>query len=998
MNNKNILLILTAVVSALCLYYLSFTFISNGVQDEAESFATNKEGKVDAFKKQAYLDSVWTEPVFDLGFASYTYKEVKANEIKLGLDLLGGMNVTMEVAAGDIIKALSNGAKSTAVNQAAEDARKEQVKSATPFVDLFFKAWQKNNSGPLAAAFAGPSNRARISFNSSDDDVLKYLNEEVNSTIERSFEILRTRIDKFGVTQPNIQRLQGSNRILIELPGIDNPERVRKLLQGVAKLEFLEEYDPQKFGDFFKKMDELLTKEENLAKAGGKAIDLGTDSTAAAASTDSTTSDSSSKALASNDSAAKKKAEAKNDTSKAKNSTLISKLFVPLGQNLGANVRDTAKVNRLFARPEIRQMMPNDLRISYDVKPILTDDGQAYVALYALKTGREGKAPLEGDVITDARPDFDPTGKPEVSMQMNSDGARAWKRLTAANIKKRIAIVLDNAVYSIPTVQNEIPNGSSSISGSFSVEEAKDLANVLKAGKLPVPARIVEEVVVGPTLGKESIQQGLLSILIGFLTIIVFMVAYYSNSGWIADAAVMLNVFLILGMLVPIEAVLTLPGIAGIVLTIGMAVDANVLINERVKEEIRAGKPLGEAVANGYKAASTSIWDANLTTLIAGLVLMYFGSGPVQGFATTLVIGIATSLFTSVYITRIITEWRISKGATINYSTGATANLFRNLNFDFVGKRKLAYIGSSVFIAIGIAAILIPTMGLDYAVDFNGGYTYVVRYDKDVATTDVRQALSGPLTSAPEVKTYGSGNVHKITTDYLIGEEDENAAQVVQNKVEDGLKTLGTNYEILSSSKVGPTVARDIKEKSIVGILIAMAGIFGYIWLRFNKWEYAMGATIAVIHDTMVILSLFALLKDVLPFSMEIDQNFIAAVLTIAGYSVNDTVVIFDRIRETLRQKGHETDTTVLINQALNYTFSRTIVTASTVLIVVMILLFFGGESVRGMSFALLIGVITGTYSTVYIAVPFVIDASKRSGNKEASSLQPAVAVSKGKK
>lgn len=996
MNNKNILIILTSVVSALCLYYLSFTYISRSVQHEAEQFATTGD-KVDAFKKQAYLDSVWTEPVFDLGFASYTYKEVKANEVKLGLDLLGGMNVTMEVAAGDIVKALSNGSKSAAVNQAADEARKEQVKSATPFVDLFYKAWQKNNSGPLASAFAGPSNRSQISFNSKDEEVIKYLNDEVNSTIERSFEILRTRIDKFGVTQPNIQRLQGSNRILIELPGIDNPERVRKLLQGVAKLEFLEEYDAQKFGDFFKRMDEFLTKEENLAKAGGKAIDLGTDSTATS-STDSTKTDSSSKVLATNDSAAKNKAAAKKDTSKAKNSTLISKLFVPLGQNLGANVRDTAKVNRLLARPEIRQFMPSDLRISYDVKPISTDDGQAYVALYALRTGREGKAQLEGDVITDARPDFDPTGKPEVSMQMNSDGARAWKRLTAANIKKRIAIVLDNAVYSIPTVQNEIPNGSSSISGSFTVEEAKDLANVLKAGKLPVPARIVEEVVVGPTLGKESIQQGLISILIGFLTIIVFMVAYYSNSGWIADAAVLLNVFLILGLLVPIEAVLTLPGIAGIVLTIGMAVDANVLINERVKEELRDGKPLSEAISNGYKAASTSIWDANLTTMIAGLVLMYFGSGPVQGFATTLVIGIATSLFTSVYITRIITEWRVSKGATVNYSNSATVNLFRNLNFDFVGKRKIAYIGSSIFIGIGIIAILLPSMGLDYAVDFNGGYTYVVRYDKEMATTDVRQALAGPLTSAPEVKTYGSGGVHKITTDYLIGEEDENAAQVVQSKVEEGLNTLGTKYEILSSSKVGPTVARDIKEKSILGILIAMAGIFGYIWLRFNKWEYALGATIAVIHDTMVILTLFSLLKDIMPFSMEIDQNFIAAVLTIAGYSVNDTVVIFDRIRETLRQKGHETDTTVLINQALNYTFSRTIVTASTVLFVVLILLFFGGESVRGMSFALLIGVLTGTYSTVYIAVPFVIDASKRGAAKAAAAIKPAVAVAKGKK
>jgi SecD/SecF fusion protein len=623
----------------------------------------------------------------------------------------------------------------------------------------------------------------------------------------------------------------------------------------------------------------------------------------------------------------------------------------------------------------------------YGNKPFDNGQGAQLVPLYFIKSGRDGKAPLDGSVITNAYNDFEPLkGTPVVSMQMDGMGTKMWRKLTAANLKRKVAIVLDNQVYSAPVVQSEIPNGSSQISGNFTIEEAKDLANILKAGRMPVPTRIVEEVVVGPSLGAESIRQGLMSILIGLGVIVFFMIAYYAKSGIVANLAVLINILLILGMLVPMDAVLTLPGIAGIVLTIGMAVDANVLINERIKDELAMGTPMELAVKNGYNLASTSIWDANITTMIAGVVLMFFGSGPVQGFATTLVIGIFTSLLTSVYITRIITEWRMSKGVKMTFSTSFSKGLFKNVNYNFVAKRKIAYVASSVIIGAGLVSLFIS--GLNYGVDFEGGWSYIVTAEKPVDTEALRNKLEPFLQGKPEVKTYGAADRIKITTTFEIDNSSEDAAALVQSKLEEGLNSATDNkYSVLQGSKVGPTIARDIKSKSITAMIIAMMGIFAYIWVRFRKWEYALGSTIAVIHDTLIIITAYTLLKDVLPFSLEIDQNFIAAILTIIGFSVNDNVVIFDRIREQFREDGGKTNKETLINQALNYTFSRTVITASTVFVVVLILLLFGGETIRGLSFALLIGVITGTYSTIYIAVPFLIDAGSKDDAKAGAAV-----------
>ena len=990
MRNKTLLIILTAIISALCFYYLSFTFISRNIEKEAEEFATEK-GVVNVQKKMAYLDSLWLNPAFNLLGKDMTYKEVKENEVKLGLDLMGGMHVTMEVDASDILRVLSGNNQDKALLDALEAARQMQKTSQGTFVELFYKAFKDKNPGvKLATVFSNKNNASRIDYAADDQKVLAYLNEEVQSTIDRSFEILRTRIDKFGVTQPNIQQLKGTNRIQIELPGISDAGRARKILQSVAKLEFFEVWEGNEFNPYLEALNNFLVKEEAAQKGlkPASAADVfksdsaGTaaDTTKATANSDSAGSDTGSAALA-------KKLEGKKDSGKtaakdsssSKASSTLSALFKPVYGGIGSNVKDTARVNRLLGRPEIRSLFPSTMKWLWGVKPEKTGNAEAdgkdgVLPLYFVKKGRDNQAPLEGSVITDARQDFDERGQPEVTMAMNSEGARIWKRLTAANIGRRIAIALDNYVYSAPNVRSEIPNGNSSISGSFTIDEAKDLANILKAGKLPVPTRIVEEEVVGPTLGKESIQQGLLSIIAGFLTIIIFMIAYYNNSGIVADIAVLLNVFMVVGMLVPVQAVLTLPGIAGIVLTVGMAVDANVLINERIRDEIRQGLPLKEAISKGYSAASTSIWDANITTVLAGFVLFYFGSGPVQGFATTLIIGIFTSLFTSVYFTRILVEYRLEKGGNFSFSTALSKDLFRNVNFDFVSKRKVAYVISSVLIGAGM--IYIAVTGLNYGVDFKGGWKYVVKFNESISTDEVRNALNGPLSGYPEVKSFGSSEKVQITTSYMIDDVSDEAPAKVLAKVEEGLKTLqGGKYEILSTAKVGPTVANDIKVNSTIAVVLALILIFAYIIIRFRKVGYAMGATLALFHDVMMVLVFYTVCRHFLPFSLEIDQNFIAAILTIVGYSVNDTVVIFDRVREFFKESALEADPKSVINQALNDTFSRTVVTASTVLLVVLILLLFGGETIRGLSFALLIGVISGTYSTIYIAIPFVIDA-----------------------
>ncbi len=968
MRNKGLIIFLTVVFAVMSIYYLSFTFISRNIEKKAVEYAT-QSGTLSTSRKQAYLDSIWNEKVF----GPFTYKQIKEQEVKLGLDLKGGMHVTMEVSAAEVLRFLGSNNSDPAFQQALVEAQQIQNTKGGNYVNLFVDAFRKRAPDTkLATIFANSGNQNEINFNSTDNQVESYVNTQLEKTIDLSFEVLRRRIDAFGVVQPNIQRLQGTNRIQIELPGVEDPKRVRKLLQGVAKLEFYEVWELRDVYPYFLQFSDYLAKQESAKKVNQKEDSV-------LANLDQVQK---SKNYQADTSALAKQLEKGKAGDSTQAPSAQSQLFTISQMGLMVNVKDTVKVNEILSRQEVKNIFPANMTFMYDHKPNDPDEkGNIMVVLNAVKKGRNQAPLLSGEVISAARADFDPiNGKPEVTMRMNSQGAAQWKKVTGQNVGKRIGIVLDNIVYSAPVVQGEIPGGNSQISGSFEIEEAKDLANVLVAGKMPVPTRIVEEEVVGPTLGQEAINKGLVSIVGGFLLIILFMIGYYSSSGWIANLAVLLNVLIILGVLVPFGAVLTLPGIAGIVLTIGMAVDANVLINERVKDELRLGKSLLVATEEGYRSASGSILDANITTLLAGFVLLFFGVGPIKGFAFTLIIGIFSSLFTSVLVTRLLIDNRLKQGKSFSFFTSFSKNLFKNVNFDFVSKRKIAYIGSTVFIVLGIASMFVR--GFDYGVDFKGGWTYVVTFEKPTEAGQIRTALTAPLTNMPEVKAYGGTNTYQITTTYLIEDPSETVGEKVEQALDKGLNTLNNKYEIKSSAKVGPTIASDIKQSAVYAVIIAMAAIFLYIWIRFRKWQYALGATIAVVHDTLVILTVYTLFKDILPFSLDIDQNFIAAVLTIIGFSVNDTVVIFDRVRETFKLHPDE-DSAQIVNKALNDTFSRTVITSTTVFLVVLVLLIFGGETIRGLSFALLVGVLTGTYSTIYIALPFVVDAYKRRKENE---------------
>ena len=990
MRNKFGIIALLIALVVFFVYMLSFTFVSRGLEKEAVAISTNKDGTINARKKQAYLDSIWTEPVYNLGIAKYTYKDVKENELNLGLDLQGGMYVVMEVSPVEIIKALASNNTNAKFMQALSKAKAAQAKSQSKFSQLFYKAFQETAPGEkLSTIFSNQANKGKITYQSTDGDILKIIDKEIEDAIDRSLYILRTRIDKFGAKQPNIQRLGNSSRIQIELPGVDDPKRVRKLLSGIAKLEFWEVYEPQEYFPYLQQIDNYLTAKEKLNKNNfiTKTDSLKRDTTGGEAKTDVTKTDSTKSDLAD----ILKGKNAKKDTSKVKsdstkknvNTSVISRLFDPRALQAGilrAFAKDTSKINSLLEEPNLKAILPGNLKFLWAVKgdndDKTSDKKNPFITLYAIKKGIDGKAPLEGDVITNASGGIDPKQRSwEVSMNMDGKGARQWKKLTGANINRKIAIVLDNLVYSAPTVNGEIPNGSSSISGNFTQEEATDLANVLKTGRLPAPISIVEESVIGPTLGQEAIQQGLMSIFAGFAAIILFMIIYYNNGGLIANIAVLINLFLIIGILASMGAVLTLPGIAGMVLTVGMAVDANVLINERIKEELRAGRPLDVALRNGYGVAQITILDANITVAMAGIVLFFFGSGPVQGFATTLLIGIFTSLFTSVLVTRIISEWAIEKKLNLKFTTALSRNLFVDFHYNFINKRKIAYVVSSVLIVAGLVSLF--TKGLDYGVDFKGGWSYIVQFDKPMNTSEVGAALGKPFNGVPEVKTFGALDKLKITTTYLIENDEEGTAAKVEEKLNEGLRTLKANYKITGTSKVGPTIADDIRKNAVWSIALALVLIFAYIWIRFRRWEYAMGATIALFHDALIVITFFTLCKGLFPFSLDVDQNFIAAILTIVGYSVNDTVVIFDRIRENIRNNTGTDNVETVVNRALTETFSRSIVTAFTVFVVVVLLAIFGGPVLRGMSIALMIGVISGSYSTLYIAVPFLVDVVK---------------------
>lgn len=971
------IIILTALISVLSIYFLSFSFIAENVQKKAAAYASDASGNIDFSKKQRYLDSVWKEPVFNFLGKKYTYEEIKKSELQLGLDLQGGMHVVLEVSPEEILKGLAgNNANDPKFQTALAEALKASSTSTKKFSTIFHDEYKKASPGDkLSRIFANTANRERIQFDSPDDKVISVLDEEINNAIDRSFNILRTRIDKFGVVQPNIQRLKGTSRIQLELPGVDNPARVRKLLQGVAKLEFLQVYENDEFGPYIQKLNDYLVQQEKLDKKNGI-----TTSDKLASSSDSSNKEKSLEdQLASTDTS---KATSGKDSLPSNQSATLASLFVPLGNGLGANVKDTAKVNALFHREDIKALFPSNMKLLWDVKPLVTTDKKEYLALYPIKKGKNEKAPLTGEAISDAQVNFE-GGSPGISMSMNSTGAQKWKKITAEasskEPKRRIAIVLDDYVYSAPTVQGEIPNGNSSITGSFTVEEAKDLANVLKAGKLPAPTRIVEEAIVGPTLGKEAISKGVLSTIAGLGLVVLFMVMYYNKGGLVANVALIFNLFFILGTMAQLGSVLTLPGIAGIVLTIGMAVDANVLIFERIKEELNAGKTYAQAINLGYEKAFWSIFDANVTTLLAGFILLYLGSGPVKGFAITLIIGIFCSFFTAVYITKIIMSWLFNREKPIElpYTTAISKNLFTKFNYDFIGKRKIAYVISTTIVVAGIVCAFING-GLNYGVDFKGGRYYVVRFDEPIVASDVRSTIMPSLQNAStEVKTFGANNQIKVTTSYLIEQEATDADNTVRAALEDGLKKYGKQYRVLSSSKVGATIADDIMRTSMYALLLSIVGIFIYVIIRFRNKEFGFGGVVALFHDAIIVVALFAIL-DTFGISFEIDQVFIAAILTIVGYSINDTVVIYDRIRE-VTEENPNIDLATALNQAINFTFSRTIMTAFTVLLVVVILFVFGGEVLRGFSFALLIGVISGSYSTIYIAVPIVLDfASKK--------------------
>lgn len=993
MQNRNVIKLFALLFAIVCLYQLSFTWVADRVESDAIDYALNFEEEEREKKQQFYLDSINSEEVYDILLTKYTYSQCKQREINLGLDLKGGMNVTLEVMVVDVIKALSNNSKDSTFNLAIKNAIQAQESSQDDFVTLFANEYEKiatlKNQG-LSVIFSTIDLREKIQFSSSNEEVIRVLSEEVEDAIDRSFNILRSRIDRFGVTQPNIQRLETAGRILVELPGIKNPDRARKLLQSTAQLEFWETYE---YSELFSSLEEVnVFLRETTVKEDEKEEVSNNQITSDEENNNSIDSDSLfeenillSELEDSNNSDTASAGELSFEEFAAEN-PLYALLYPNVDQQTGqlnsgpvvgfCAIKDTAELNTYLNDPIISKYFPVDVKFAYTVKPYDLDG--KFVQLVALKTDRNGNSSMEGDVVTDANQAFSEFGSnAEVSMTMNTEGAKQWKRLTAENIGKSIAIVLDGYVYSYPTVQSEIAGGRSQITGNFTVEEANDLSNILKSGKLPAPARIIEEAIVGPSLGAEAINSGLTSFIIALILVLLYMIFYYNRAGLVSNVALLANIFFIFGVLSSLGAVLTLPGIAGIVLTIGMSVDANVLIYERIREEVANGKGIRLAISDGYNNAYSSIIDANVTTLLTGIILYTFGTGPIKGFATTLVIGILTSLFAAIFITRLIISARLNKSKKINFSNKITDGAFKNLNIDFIANRKKFYVISSVVIILGLGSLFLK--GLNYGVDFLGGRTYVVRFDVPVDNEELRSSLGDVfvdqdgLNYLPQVKTFGDENQLKITTSFMINSSELNADELVEDKLALGLETTGVSYEIMSSQKVGPTIADDIKDAALWSIIFSLIVIFLYILLRFRKWQFSLGAVAAVFHDILIVLSIFSALYGLLPFSLEIDQAFIAAILTIIGYSLNDTVVVFDRVREYINNNKKK-EVHQIMNGALNSTLSRTINTSLTTFFVLLIIFLFGGEVIRGFMFALMVGVLVGTYSSLFVASPIMLD------------------------
>ena len=994
MNNKGFIQFITVLLLLASAYQLSFTFVTNSVEksaaSEAASMYPNSTVQKDSFEHR-YLDSMSQEKVFPgLGF---TYQECKENELNLGLDLQGGMNVTLEVETPAVIEAMANNTTDQAFLAAFEKSKKEYLGQQN-FVDLLAKNYNAENpDGKIVGIFYGKGLKAELpnEYNSSNEEVFDYLKRESESAISRAFEIISTRIDKFGVAQPNVQRLD-NGRILVELPGVDDPQRVRDLLQSSAKLEFWKVFPNYKGFEYLEQVNKIVYGVNQLNNIGDEDAQEDEqqveDDTTKGKDGDLFGDD----LLASNDSLGNDSVQKSREEIQREN-PVLSKL-VPNVANEGKNWAQSAEIGYIdvndvedfktyFARKDVLAALPSNLYFKFGFKPIKIE-GKDFIALYALKSGRGGQPALAGDVITDARPTRQDDLNLAVSMQMNQEGTSVWRRITkeasSSSPKECIAVVLDDQVYSAPTVQGEIPNGSSVITGNYELDEATDLANILKAGKLPAPAKITGETTVGPTLGARAINAGLISLAVGFLLVIFFMIVYYGKAGLYADIALLVNLVFIIGVLAGLHAALTLPGMAGLVLTIGMAVDANVLIFERIREELQAGKSFKMAIKDGYSGAYSSIIDANITTIIAGVILWVLGKGPVMGFAVILVIGILSSLFTSIFLTRLLIDNDIKKGKETSFYSSMSEKIghrLNTINWNFIGKRKTFYIISSILIIGGIASLV--TKGVSTGVDFKGGWSYVVNVE-DASTAQIKEALTAKFTDAnTEVKTYGSANQYKVTTSYMIDNKAADAGAKVESALVSALGSYNvTGGDILSSSKVGPTIAKDITVRSTWAIALAIIGMFLYILVRFRNVGFSLGATTAIFHDVLVVFSLYSILWGILPFELSIDQAFIAAILTVVGYSINDTVVVFDRVREFLGQNRRESDQSQVINKAINSTLSRTLITSLTTLLVILILFVFGGEGLKGFTFALLVGVAVGTYSSVCVATPIVVDFMKR--------------------
>jgi SecD/SecF fusion protein len=987
MQNKGLIKLFALLFGLVSIYQLSYTFITSKVEKEAEVFAASRisEAEEDYVSKREaleanYLDSIGSNPI--LGYTNYD--EAKKKELNKGLDLKGGINVTLQISVKDILKGLANNTKNPVFNKALADADAASKNSDDTYIELFFEAFDNIKGETKLASpdiFANKGLSDEVNFQMSDDEVKPIIRRKIDESIVSAFEVLRERIDGFGVTQPNIQREGNSGRILVELPGARDIARAQDLLSSTAQLEFWETYKQSNpsFSTFLIQANEKLKEIVEVEQPEQVKEESELDSLLSDVSADS--------------------------LDLASQVNPLYELLIPANPGTNAMfraaIKDTATIGSYLRMPEIRRLLPADIQFTKFVWERPSSEDVEVIDLYALKSNREGTPRISGDVVSDARADFDQFSKPAVSMTMNTKGAKEWEKLTgdAYTNQTGIAIVLDNKVYTAPGVSSgPISGGRSEITGNFTVNETKDISNVLRAGKLPASAEIIQSEIVGPSLGQEAIDSGFMSFLIAMAIVLLWMVFYYGKAGAFADIALLLNILLIFGVLTSLNAVLTLPGIAGIVLTIGMSVDANVLIFERIKEELAKGKGKGQAVSDGFGNALSSILDANITTGLTALILFVFGSGPIKGFATTLLIGILTSLFTAIFITRLLVDWYISgKGRSLDFSTSITKGLFKNLNIDFLIKRKIAYVVSGILVAIGLFSLFFGP-GLQQGVDFVGGRSYTVRFEQQVNPSEIASELNTVFGSGTNVKTYGESNQIKITTPYKVDVEGIEVDVEIQDKLYTSLQKYlpdgiskedfsvgsdGKSIGILQSVKVGPTIADDIKNNAFLAILGSLAVVFLYILLRFRRWQFSLGAVAAVFHDVLIVLGVFSILGKVMPFNMEIDQAFIAAILTVIGYSLNDTVVVFDRIREIIAERGWKGGENV--NSAINSTLGRTLNTSLTTLVVLLAIFTFGGESLRGFMFAMIVGVIVGTYSSVFIATPIMYDAlSKKisSGNK----------------